>query len=139
MPIADTVRGFSPFGTTINHVAFMIGENEPHEGTAKLVVENFWPEFLEVTDRKIGEVFSKEDDSGRVFYALTCRSNENQGKGFSKHVASCLDLMDVPDGERIALIVTGRDMKGSPNQNKLLEIFQGVENSRKKVVIFVDE
>lgn len=136
--IVDTVRG-DVFKTPYNHIAFAVNtEGYNDAGFAGVVSSRYWPELANTGPRKLGDVIRNYWERKDVtFHALVCHSLAADGwKNTSQTVTKCLDLLDVPDNETIAIVLMGAGMVGQLGGADVFSILGGMARSRKKVVVY---
>ncbi|MFA6429867.1 MAG: hypothetical protein WCV84_05215 [Patescibacteria group bacterium] len=134
--IVGKVRG-DIFESPHQHLAFAVNaEGYNDEGFAGLVSGRFWPELAETGGNQLGETLSKQCGS-RTFHALVC--HELRGSHFQRTpqlVEECLNKLDVPENETIGVVLMGSGFAGMMLRADVGAILDGIERSRKRVVIY---
>jgi len=140
MPLQETVRGFSVLETNINYIAFTVdvSNKETAYTFARLVSDRAWPELANFQPKKPGEMSFKEADDGRVYFALACRNSKTGNQKIGELIKICLDKMEAPEDELVALLVTGADVRSAKKKDNFLAILKGAMDCNKKVVVFTD-
>ncbi|TAN57315.1 hypothetical protein EPN15_04675 [Patescibacteria group bacterium] len=110
--IINTVRS-DVFQTPDKHIVFAVNiEGFNDAGFAGVVSSLYWPELANTGPKKLGEVLSK-NGKGKIFHALVCHSLGSDGwKKTAEIVTKCLDSLDVPDNETIAIVLMGAGIVG---------------------------
>jgi hypothetical protein len=95
---------------------------------------------------KMGEVLSRtvtqgnlfEDTVKKTYYALVCFERSPDGwKDTPEVVRNCLDKIDIPEDEVIAVEMMGTGLEGRMGQADACAIFGGIARSKKKVVLCI--
>lgn len=134
--IVNTTRG-DVFQSPNKHIAFAVNtEGYNDAGFAGAVSSRYWPELANTGATKLGDVISK-NGKGKTFHALVCHSLGGDGwKKTAETVTKCLDSLDVPDGETIAIVLMGAGMVGQMGGADVFSIIGGMARSKKKVVVY---
>lgn len=137
--IVKTVQG-NVFDTSLNHIAFAVNtEGYNDSGFAGAVSSRFWPTLSNIGPRKLGETlsFSSKETDGKTFHALVCHSLEGEGwKKTPEEVVRCLDQLDVPTNEHIAVVLMGSGMIGQMMGANVPAILNGMKKSKKKLEVY---
>ncbi len=125
------------FQSPNSHIAFAVNTNGYNDdGFAGFVSRNHWRELACTGEKKLGEVLTKKTDTV-TFHALVCHSlTENVWNKAAETITKCLDSIDVPDTETIAIVLIGSGMIGQMTGANQLQILTGMANSKKKVAIY---
>ncbi len=135
--IIDQVRG-DIFTAPQKHIAFAVnttGCND--EGFAGQVASRFWPEIAHTGGNDLGEVLTQRVD-GITFHALVCHTTDWEG-AWSKSprlVRECLDNLDVPGDEEIAVVLMGSGPIGQKQGADVDAILAGLHESKKRVIVY---
>ena len=133
--ITDTVKG-NVFEAPHAHIAFAVNtEGFNDAGFAGQVARN-WTELANTGGNQLGEVLTHEVN-GKTFHALVCHSLG--GNGWSKTaqtVTQCLDTLDVPDNETIAVVLMDAGMVGQMGGADVFSILGGMARSKKRVAVY---
>ena len=134
--IVDTTRG-DVFKTPYRHIAFAVNtEGYNDAGFAGAVSSRHWPELANTGAKKLGEVMSK-NGKNKTFHALVCHSLGDDGwKKTAETVTRCLDSLDIPDDETIAIVLMGAGMVGQMGGADVYSILGGMARSKKKVAVY---
>lgn len=120
-----------------NHIAFAVntqGFND--DGFAGQVSKRVWPELAETGGNQLGEVLTLTKD-GKTYHALVCHSFDGSGwKETPKVVRECLDKIDVPDHEEIAVVLMGSGPIGRINGANIEAILKSMEESKRRLVVY---
>lgn len=134
--IIDTIRG-DIFQTPHKHIAFAVNtEGYNDAGFAGAVSLKYWPALGSTGAKKSGEVLQKTTGE-KTFHALVCHSlGGDRWKKTPKLVTQCLDKLDVPDHEPIAVVLMGAGMIRQMGGADVFAIMGGIGRSKKKIVIY---
>jgi hypothetical protein len=123
--IIDTIRG-DVFKTPHKHIAFAVNtEGHNDAGFAGAVSSKYWPALESTGAKKPGEVLQKSA-AGKTFHALVCHSlGGDSWKKTPELVAQCLDKLEVPDDEPIAVVLMGAGMIGQMGGADVFSIMGG--------------
>ncbi|MEK7598774.1 MAG: hypothetical protein AAB487_03490 [Patescibacteria group bacterium] len=134
--IADTIRG-DVFQASNQHIAFAVNtEGYNDAGFAGAVSSRHWPELANTGKKKLGDVFSK-NVKGKTFHALVCHSLDANGwKRTAETVTKCLDSLNVPEDQTIAIVLMGAGMIGQMGGADVFAILGGMARSKKRVAIY---
>lgn len=137
--IIDTVRG-DVFRTALRHIAFAVNTNGYNgAGFAGLVASRHWPELADTGVKKLGSVMSRSVGE-KTFYALVCHTLNRSGwKKTPEIVAQCLDSLDIPDGEPIAVVLMGSGRVGQMGGADVFAILGGLARSNQKIIVYTKE
>lgn len=76
-------------------------------------------------------------NGNKTYHALVCHSLDSGGWNDTPRVArECLDKIDVPDDEEIAVVLMGSGPVGMMQGADVNAILAGMEQSKKKLVVF---
>lgn len=133
--IINTIRG-DVFQAPHKHIAFAVNtEGYNDTGFAGAVSSRYWPELANTGAKKLGDVISKNGD--KTFHALVCHSLGGDGwKKTTEAVTRCLDSLDIPDDEVIAIVLMGAGMVGQMGGADVFSILGGMARSKKKVAVY---
>ncbi len=134
--IVNTIRG-DVFKTPYRHIAFAVNTEGCNDaGFAGAVSSRHWPGLADTGAKKLGDVISKNGE-GKTFHALVCHSFGGDGwKKTAETVTECLDSLDVPDDETIAIVLMGAGMIGKMGGADVFSILGGMARSKKKVAVY---
>ena len=134
--IVNTTRG-DVFKAPHKHIAFAVNtEGFNDAGFAGAVSSRHWPQLTNTGAMKLGDVVSM-NVNGKTFHALVCHSLGGDGwKKTAETVTTCLDSLDVPDDETIAIVLMGAGMVGQLGNADVFSILGGMARSKKKVAVY---
>ena len=134
--IVNTTRG-DVFQAPNKHIAFAVNtEGFNDAGFAGAVSSRHWPQLANIGTMKLGDVISM-NSNGKTFHALVCHSLGGDGwKKTAETVTRCLDSLDVPDDETIAIVLMGAGMVGQLGNADVFSILGGMARSKKKVAVY---
>ena len=127
------------FKTSCCHIAFAVNtEGLNDAGFAGAVSSRYWPELADTGEKKLGEVMCKKSKKEKkTFHALVCHSLDDGGwKGTAETVTKCLDSLDVPDDETIAIVLMGAGLIGQMGGADVFSILGGMARSKKRVTVY---
>lgn len=134
--IVDMVRG-DIFCCAAEHIAFAANaEGYNDAGFAGAVSARYWPGLANTGGNTLGDTLSRRA-GGKTFHALVC--HELRGEGWSRTpqlVEECLNSLDVPDDEPIAVVLVGGGMIGQMSGADVFAILGGMARSRKRIVVY---
>lgn len=135
--IASRVKG-NIFDTPHKHIAFAVNtEGYNDSGFVGQVSSRYWPQLVNIGKKKLGEVLYHRSGD-KTFHALVCHSPRESG-GWTKTpemITKCLDSLDVPDDQVIAILLIGSGLAGQMGGADSSAILRGMEQSKKKVVVY---
>ena len=119
------------------HIAFAVNEEgENFVGFAGQVASMIWPELEETGGNDLGEVLEYVSGS-KTYYALVCHTQELGGwDNTPEIVRECLDNIDIPNNEEIAVVLMGSGEIGIKEGADVEAILQGMEQSKKHLVVY---
>lgn len=119
------------------HIAFAVNtQGNNNSGFAGQVSSRDWPELASTDGNKLGEVL-KRKGNGKIYYALVCHSLEADGWNETPRIAQeCLDKIDAPDDEEIAVVLMGSGPVGRKQGADVEAILKGMEQSKKKLIVY---
>jgi len=133
--IMRTVRG-NIFETECRHIAFAVSAegNFTRGGVALAAIRRCWPDLRRVGASTLGTAHSK-CVGDITYHALVCHTWQPGGwVRTPEHVTSCLDSLNVPDDEEIAIVHIGTGQReGTVDTSAVLEC---MERSGKMLVIY---
>lgn len=134
--ILDRVRG-DIFAAPQKHIAFAVNTQGYNDaGFAGQVSSRVWPELENTGGNELGEVL-KHPYGTKTYHALVCHSLDGGGWDETPRVAKeCLDKLDVPDDEEIAVVLMGSGPVGMMQGANVEAILAGMETSKKKLVVY---
>lgn len=134
--IINRVRG-DIFEASQKHIAFAVNTEGYNEaGFAGQVSSRIWPKLTNTGGNELGEVLTHKNSS-KTYHALVCHSLEPGGWNDTPRVVrECLDKIDVPDGEEIAVVLMGSGPVGMMQGADVEAILAGMQNSKKKLVVY---
>jgi hypothetical protein len=137
MMVKELVIGQDVFSCSYQHIAFAVNTQGFNDaGFAGVVSDQYWPELANTGPKQLGQVMSRKVGD-KTFHALVCHSLDQNGWDETpKIVTQCLDSIDIPDDEIIAVVSIGggpigRAMGADPDA-----IRSGMEASQKTVVVY---
>ncbi len=132
--IVDTVRG-DILRTLNEHIAFAVNtEGFNDAGFAGSVASKHWPGLANT--RALGDVMSRRA-SGRIFHALVCHSLDDAGwKRTPETVTTCLDALDVPKDETVAVVLMGAGPIGQMGGADVFAILGGMARAKRRVAVY---
>ena len=119
------------------HIAFAINaEGYNDAGFAGLISAKFWPELANTGPQELGTVLIHKTPS-KTFYGLVCHSLKSQGwKDTPKLAKQCLDSIDIPEKETLAVVKIGAGLIGQMSGANPEAILREIENSKHDVEVF---
>lgn len=134
--VVKTTRG-NVFNTSHKHIAFAVNvEGYNDAGFAGQVASKFRPELANTGGNKLGEVISFEAN-GKTFHALVCHSLERGGwTETPKYAEQCLNMLDVPEDETIAVVLMGAGPVGQMMGADVKAIAEAMDRSKKKLEVY---
>ena len=134
--IVDTIRG-DVFKTSHAHIAFAVNtEGFNDAGFAGAVSSRFWGELANTGKKKLGDVLTHEAN-GKTFHACVCHSLGGEGwNKTAQTITKCLDALNVPDDEVIAVVLMGAGMVGQMGGADVFAILGGMARSKKRVAVY---
>jgi hypothetical protein len=134
--IVDIIQG-DIFKTPHKHIAFATNtEGYNDAGFAGTVAFRYWPELTSIGPNKLGKVISKKI-KGKIFHALVCHSLGSTGwRKTPQIITKCLDLLDVPDDETIAIVLVGTGGVGQIGGADVFSILGGMARSKKRIAVY---
>lgn len=134
--IVDRVRG-DIFAAPQKHIAFAVNtEGYNDAGFAGQVSSRIWPKLASTGGNNLGDVLTHKNGS-KTYHALVCHSLESGGWDETPRIArECLDKLDVPEGEEIAVVLMGSGPIGMMQGADVNAILVGMELSKKKLIVY---
>lgn len=134
--IVDQVRG-DIFEAPQKYIAFAVNaEGYNDAGFAAQVSARIWPKLADTGGNQLGEVL-KHRSGNKTYYALVCHTLDLDGWKETPRIAlECLDKIDVPNNEEIAVVLMGSGPVGKLQGANVDAIFKGMELSKKKLVVY---
>ena len=134
--IVNRVRG-DIFTAPQKHIAFAVNTQGYNDaGFAGQVTSQIWPKLANTGGNKLGEVLTHKNGT-KTYHALVCHSLDSGGWNDTPQVArECLDKIDVPNDEEIAVVLMGSGPVGMIQGADVNAILAGMEQSKKKLVVY---
>lgn len=134
--IVETVHG-DVLASPYTHIAFAVNaEGINDDGFAGFVSSKDWPELAYIGPQKLGDILTRQAE-GRVYHALVCHSlGEDGWKDTPAIIERCLNKLDVPDGETIAVVKIGGGLVGQMMGADVDANLKAIAQSNKKVVVY---
>jgi len=134
--IVNRVRG-DIFKAPQKHIAFAVNtQGVNNDGFAGQVSERVWPELALTGGNQLGEVLTLTKGA-KTYHALVCHSLRVGGwKKTPEVVRECLDMIDVPDHEEVAVVLMGSGPVGKECGADVEAILTGMKESKKKLVVY---
>lgn len=135
--IVDTVRG-DVFKSPHKYIAFAVNtEGYNDAGFAGAVSSRYWPELANTGKKQLGDVLRNTADK-KTFYAVVCHSLEaKDGWHYAATIVEkCLNKVEVPDSETIAVVLMGSGMVGQLGGADIFAILGGIARSKKRVAVY---
>ncbi len=135
--IVDTIRG-DVFQTPYKHIVFAVNtEGYNDAGFAGAVSSRYWPELANTGKKQLGDVLMYTVGD-KTFHAIVCHVlNAKEGWYYTPVIVEkCLDQLDVPDGETIAIVLMGAGVVGRMGGADVFSILGGIARSKKKVAVY---
>ncbi|MBU6323601.1 hypothetical protein KGQ55_02855 [Patescibacteria group bacterium] len=134
--IVKRIRG-DIFAAPQRHVAFAVNTQGYNDaGFAGQVSAQIWPKLANTGGNALGEVLNYKSGA-KIYHALVCHSLDAGGWDETPRVArECLDKINVPDSEEIAVVLMGSGPIGLMQGADVNAILAGMEQSRKKLVVY---
>ena len=133
--IVNTTYG-DVFKTSNKHIAFAVNTEGFNAAGFAGSVSRYWPKLANTGPKKLGDVISK-NGTNKIFHALVCHSLGNDGwEKTAETVTKCLDSLDVPNDETIAIVLMGAGMIGQLGGANVFSILGGMARSKKRVDVY---
>ncbi len=134
--IVDVIRG-DVFRTPHSHIAFAVNIQGVNTlGFAGMVSSRFWPELFDTGSRELGEILSHRTKT-KTFHALVCHSlGKNGWIQTPEIIEQCLNSIEVPNDEVIAIVLIGGGMMGQKQDADVFANLSGIARSQKKCVVY---
>ena len=133
--IVNTTYG-DVFKTSNKHIAFAVNTEGFNDAGFAGSVSRYWPKLANTGPKKLGDVISKKG-TNKIFHALVCHSLGNDGwEKTAETVTKCLDSLDVPNDETIAIVLMGAGMFGQLGGANVFSILGGMARSKKRVAVY---
>ena len=128
------------------HIAFAInGDGVMSGGFTDQVLER-WPELDKIGPKPMGWVFDKivgesnwtnghSSSWTKQLHAMVCRMSTDLSRTPS-FITACLDLLDVPDDEPIAVLLPGAGAIGRSQGADVDAIYDAIAKSKKTCVVY---
>jgi len=134
--IVDLVRA-NIFHTNHKTIAFAVNiEGHNDSGFAGQVSSGYWRELADTGRKQLGDVLSREVGD-KTFYALVCHSLGKDGwKKTPETLEKCLNSINVPEDETIAIVLIGSGMIGQLGGADTFAVLGAMARSKKRLVIY---
>lgn len=134
--IVDVIRG-DVLRAPHSHIAFAVNTQGVNDaGFAGMVSSRFWPELSDTGSRELGEILSHRTED-KILYALVCHSlGENGWVQTPEIIEQCLNSIEVPNDEVIAIVLIGGGMIGQGQGADVFANLSGVARSQKKCAVY---
>lgn len=118
------------------HIAFPFNQETIIDNElVEFIVKNYWSSLIFCEDHEIGDVIAKKVGD-TTFYAMICYSNID---GWMDHqdliFETCINKINT-DGEELATICIGDQIRDSISGVNLVEVLKGMEKSQNDIVLF---
>jgi hypothetical protein len=125
------------FETDSRHIAFAVNvEGINDSGFAGLVTIEIWPEMRYTKVLKLGEAYRHETDD-KTYWALVCHSLlENGWEDAPSHLKKCIDEMEVPESEPIAIVKVGAGPVGRAMGADVMALHVAMSASNKRLRVY---
>ena len=135
--IITIIKDKDIFKTSCEHIVFALnsrGDNK--SGFAALVSRDFWPELVDTGPKKLGEILSRKVE-GKTFHAIVCYNKSIGGwEETPKIVEKCLNSLDVPVNEAIAIVLMGSGIMEQVERADKSAILDAMARSKKHLVVY---
>lgn len=134
--IVNRVRG-DIFAASQKHIAFAVNTQGYNDaGFAGQVSSRIWPKLEKTGGNNLGDVLTHKNGN-KTYHALVCHSLDEGGWDETPRIArECLDKIDAPDDEEIAVVLMGSGPVGMMQGADVNAILAGMERSKKKLVVY---
>jgi hypothetical protein len=112
------------------HVAFALGSE-----LAGSIASEYWPELRHssfLSDRKIISKYI----GNKLLHGLAIRRPEDGWKNVPSNIEYCFNELQVANGEEVASVALGRDMKSLLNGADPIENLAAMERSNKNIILY---
>ena len=132
--VIATRPGEDILDSNMKHICFAVNfEGINNSGFAGHISRHFWPELANVGQCELGTSLTMECD-GVFFHALVCNSMKNGWGNSSAIVRKCFNSIETDDP--LASIAIGTSIDGRLAGARFSDIFEGMENSKKQIILF---
>ncbi len=137
--ITDVVTG-DVFRTNLKHIAFAINaEGFNDAGFAGMVTSQFVPALENTGPKVLGTVLSTTT-RGKTFHGLVCHKLEIDGwKKTPEVIKICLDKIEAPETEPIAIVLMGAGMIGQMSGADVKANIKAIHLSKKNCIVYTLE
>jgi hypothetical protein len=136
--IKEQIRG-DIFQSPCKHIAFAVNtEGRNNRGFAGKV-SDIYPELLETGGNRLGEIITLgRQDQEKIFHAIVCHSlaADPGWSRASEIIEDCLNWLDIPDNEPIAVVLMGGGPIGEEMGADVLANLAAMERSKKTIVVY---
>jgi hypothetical protein len=125
------------FVASQKHIAFAVNTQGYNDaGFAGQVSLRIWPKLANTGGNELGEVLTHKNGN-KTYHALVCHSLDPGGWNDTPRVVQeCLDKIDSPDDEEIAVVLIGSGLEGTLRGADVEAILKGMEQSKKKLIVY---
>ncbi len=124
------------FKTPHKHIAFAINtEGSNDGGFAGQVTSRFVPELANTGGVQLGEI-KTASAKGKTFHGLVCHSLSKGWENAPKIITECLDKIEIPDNEPIAIVLMGAGMIGTLSGADPRANVKAIHASKKNCILY---
>lgn len=134
--IVNQIRG-NIFAASQKRIAFAVNkEGINDDGFAGQISDEIWPQLADTGGNNLGEVLTHVKDDV-TYYAIVCHSLDPGGwKDTPTILAECLDKINIPPSEEIAIVLMGSGLIGLAGGADVTAILKAMEESKNKLVVY---
>ena len=132
--VVEEKRGQDILKSGEQHICFAVNtEGINDSGFAGLISRKFWPELANIGECKLGTCLTHENN-GVTYHALVCHSLHDGWHNSAEIIKQCFD--SIPTDDKVATISIGTGLIGVLSGAHFSEIYRGMEDSSKQIVLF---
>ena len=133
--VTDAIPG-NVFETPYKHIAFAVNTEGHNDAGFAGQVSSKIPSFANTGGNELGDILEGFVE-GKNFYGLVCHSFGGDGwENAPNAITACLDKLNVPEDETIAVVLMGAGMIGQLSGANVKENIRAIHRSKKKCVIY---
>lgn len=133
--IVKKVRG-NIFEAPQKHIAFAVNTQGYNDSGFAGQVASFWTDLANTGGNQLGEILTHQHE-GKTYYALVCHALEEGGWDNTPSVVKkCLNSINIPQDEEIAIVLMGSGMVGTLMGADVQAILNSMSQSKKKLVVY---
>ena len=134
--IIDMVQD-NVWNTPHKHIAFAVNtEGYNDAGFAGFISTHYWNALANTGEKQLGEIMSYETGK-KTLHALVCHSLRGNGWGKAPEaITKCLDALDIPDNEPIAVVLMGIGIVAKKGGANVFHNLKGMALSKKSITVY---